>query len=102
MPDTNIMTSEQAAPSSHTKGGRQMTEAGNNYAIALRAEAKKVVRIFHRYTVDQVSDLYARPGRPSRKALDRGEFFYTHPAIPGRGFSKRFDAARAALSQATA
>lgn len=69
-----------------------------NYEAALKAEAKKVVRVFQRYTVDQIVTLYSKPGRPCRKALDRGEFFYIHPAIPGIAFRTRGQAAERALT----
>lgn len=69
----------------------------SNYEEALQAETKKVVRIFHHYTTDQVSLLYSRGGRPSRKAIDRGEFFYTHPDCPGVSFPTRGAAAKYAL-----
>jgi hypothetical protein len=72
-------------------------KATSNYDTALKAEAKKVIRCFQRYTSDQVAALYARTGRPSRDALDRGHFFYVHPAVPGVAFDKRLDAARAGI-----
>jgi hypothetical protein len=75
----------------------------SNYETALRAEAKRVVRTFHHYSADQRSTLacHRRTAR-SRKALDGGEFFYSHPDVPGICFHKRFEAARAAISKATA
>lgn len=70
----------------------------SNYDTALRAEAKKVTRCFHHYDTDQNALLGARhQTRNSVKALNRGEFFYVHPDIPGIAFSKRFIAAAEAL-----
>jgi hypothetical protein len=73
--------------------------ATSNYDMALKAEAKKVIRCFHRYDTDTISRLYARVGNPSRDALNKGVFFYTHPDCPGIAFNRRFEAARAALRQ---
>jgi hypothetical protein len=68
-----------------------------NYEIALKAEMKKVVRHFHHFTVDQISLLYSKVGNPCRKALDGGEFFYSHPEVPGIAFKTRSQAARYAM-----
>ena len=69
----------------------------SNYETALRAEAKKVIRCFHRYDTDTMSLLLSRKGRPSQDALNRGVFFYSHPDVPNVAFRKRFEAAREAL-----
>lgn len=66
----------------------------SNFEVALKAEAKRVVRSFHRYDTDTIARLYSRVGNPSQDALDRGVFFYTHQELPGICFRKRFDAAR--------
>lgn len=68
-----------------------------NYEVALKAEMKNVIRHFHHFTTDQISLLYSKVGNPCRKALDRGEFFYSHPRVPGIAFSTRSAAARYAL-----
>lgn len=70
----------------------------SNFEIALAAEMKKVVRCFQHYTADHVALLYSRVGNPCRKALDRGEFFYCHPDVPGLAFRTRSEAARYALT----
>jgi hypothetical protein len=69
----------------------------SNFDAALKAEMKNVIRHFQRLDSDQISLLYSRPGNPCRKALDRGEFFYSHPAVPGIAFQTRSAAARHAL-----
>jgi hypothetical protein len=72
-----------------------------NFEAALKDEAKKVVRQFHRYSTDQVSTLAShRRTSSSRKCIDRGEFFYTHPDLPGVCFRSRGAAANAAISLA--
>ena len=69
----------------------------SNYDAALRAEAKKVVRILCRYSSEQRANHAAsfRLGHRQREAI--GEYFYTHPDCPGIAFPKRGLAARAAL-----
>jgi hypothetical protein len=68
-----------------------------NFEMAVKSEMKKVVRGFHHYSTDQVSLLRNRVGRPCRKALDEGEFFYTHPDVSGICFRSRSQAASYAL-----
>lgn len=72
-----------------------------NYEIVLKGEMKKVIRHFHHFTVDQISLLYSKPGRPCRKALDRGEFFYSHPEVPGIAFRTRSQAAEYAMRKSS-
>jgi hypothetical protein len=69
-----------------------------NFDEAVKAEAKRVVRIFHAYSSDQRATLasHHRTSR-SRKAIDGGEFFYTHPSVPGIAFRTRFAAAEYAV-----
>lgn len=69
----------------------------SNYEVALKAEMKKVIRHFHHFSVDQISLLYSKVGNPCRAALNRGEFFYSHPEVPGISFKRRSDAANYAL-----
>jgi hypothetical protein len=68
-----------------------------NLETALKAETKLVVRNFQGYTSNQRADHAAssRLGYQQRKAV--GEFFYTHPAVPGVAFATRKQAALAAL-----
>lgn len=73
----------------------------SNFDLALKAEMKNVVRHFQRFDTDQIALLYSKPGNPCRKALDRGEFFYSHPSMPGIAFATRSAAARRALSVAS-
>jgi hypothetical protein len=63
----------------------------------LKRERRRVVRHFQRYTDEQRADHAAshRLGHRQRRAV--GEFFYTHPDVPGRSFETRTRAARAAL-----
>jgi len=81
----------------HQTGVNQVGKPLSNYDVALKAEAKKVVRLFHHYDTDQISLLFSRKGNPSVDALNRGVFFYAHPDLPNVAFPKRYDAARAAL-----
>lgn len=75
-----------------------MTQAANNYEAALKAESRRVVRNLQRYASEQRADLAAshRLGHRQRQAI--GEFFYTHPDVPGLAFPTRSAAARAALT----
>jgi hypothetical protein len=68
-----------------------------NLETALKAEAKKVIRHFQKYSHEQRADLAAnfRAGYQQRRAV--GEFFYSHPAVPNRAFPTRGAAARAGL-----
>jgi len=68
-----------------------------NYEAALKAEMKKVTRLFQAYSSEQRANHAAchRLGYRQRKAL--GEFFYMHPDFPDRAFSTRKRAAVAAL-----
>lgn len=70
----------------------------SNFEIALKAEMKRVIRCFQAYTSEQRSNHAAssRLGYQQRKAV--GQFFYTHPDIPGAAFDTRKGAAMAALS----
>lgn len=79
----------------------QMGEGGR-YAVvwestALRSERKRVVRHFQRYTSDERADLAAshRTGHLQRHAV--GEYFYTHPNVPGIAFGTRQAAALAGM-----
>lgn len=74
----------------------------SNYDAALKAEAKKVIRCFHHYSSEQRADHAASHRLGYRQRRAAGEYFYTHPDLPGLAFDKRFDAARAALSKAEA
>lgn len=69
-----------------------------NYEVALKAEAKKVVRCFQQYTSEQRANHAAshRLGYQQRQSV--GEFFYVHPALPNTAFDTRGAAARAALA----
>ena len=69
-----------------------------NYEIALKAEAKRVVRGFQPYASEQRASHAAshRLGHRKREAV--GEAFYMHPDIPGRAFSTRKAAAEAGVA----
>lgn len=71
--------------------------ADTNFAVALKAEAKKVIRNFHPYSSETRANHAAshRLGHRQRQSL--GEYFYTHPSVPGIAFQTRGAAARAAL-----
>jgi hypothetical protein len=72
-----------------------------NYDIAVKAEMKRVIRHFCRYTGEQRAnhaDSF-RLGYKQRKA--DGHFFYTHPDIPGIAFDRRKQAAEEALNLQT-
>jgi hypothetical protein len=68
-------------------------------ADPLAVEMRRVVRHFQRYTSAQRADLAAshRVGYRQRRAV--GEYFYTHPEVPGVGFPTRSGAARAFLDR---
>ena len=69
----------------------------SNFDTAYTAERKRVVRNFQAYTSEQCANHAAsfRLGYQQRKAV--GEFFYTHPDVPGKAFGTRKMAALAAL-----
>jgi hypothetical protein len=71
-----------------------------NYETALKAEMKKVVRMYQPYTSEQRANHAAsfRLGYKQRKA--DGHFFYMHPDIKGRAFDTRTQAAKAGLEAA--
>lgn len=71
----------------------------SNYEVALKEEMKKVIRNFHHFDLDTITLLYSRTGNPCRKALDRGEFFYSHPDVPNIAFPTRKRAAEHALNK---
>ncbi|MEU3452246.1 hypothetical protein ABZ671_01185 [Micromonospora sp. NPDC006766] len=64
---------------------------------AVRAEMRRTVRHFQRYTDEQRANRAAshRLGHRQRQAV--GEVFFTHPAMPGRAFGSRRAAAEAAV-----
>lgn len=68
----------------------------NNFETALRAEASRVARNFQHYDTNQMALLQSSQGHRTAIA-NRGEFFYTHPAVPDRAFPSRKAAARAAM-----
>lgn len=68
-----------------------------NYETALKAETKRVVRNFQGYD-SETRAMHAashRLGHRQREAV--GEFFYTHPDVPGCAFPTRKAAAQAGL-----
>lgn len=69
----------------------------SNYEAALKSETKRVTRYFQSYGSEARSNLQAsnRVGYQQRESV--GEFFYVHPDLPGRAFTKRGHAAKAAL-----
>lgn len=76
------------------------TAQPTNLEVALKAEAKKVVRCFQPYSSDQRANHAASflLGHRQREAV--GHFFYVHPSVPNRAFDTRGQAARAALAVA--
>jgi hypothetical protein len=71
-----------------------------NYEEALKAEAKKVVRNLQRYTSEQRADRAASHRMGHRQRESTGEYFYSHPAIPGIAYPTRTAAAQEALRRA--
>lgn len=69
----------------------------SNFEAAVRAEAKKVVRYFQRYSPEQRTNIGAshRLGHRQRRVI--GEAFYCHPAAPNAAFPTRRAAALYAL-----
>lgn len=68
----------------------------SNFETALKAEMKKVVRQFQHFTTDQMSLLLSTRNNRT-KCANRGEFFYTHPNVPGICFRSRSHAAEYAM-----
>lgn len=56
-------------------------------------------RCFQRYTTNERSDIGASHSQGYRQRQRVGEFFYTHPAIPGIAFRTAADAKRAARTR---
>ncbi|MEH3063840.1 MAG: hypothetical protein PGN33_14225 [Methylobacterium radiotolerans] len=69
----------------------------SNYENALKAETKRVVRCFQHYGSEVRANHQASHRLGHRQRESVGEFFYVHPDLPGRAFSKRKFAAAAAL-----
>ncbi len=67
---------------------------------ALKHEARRVTRVFQRYTAEQRADRASSHRLGFRQRHEVGEFYYTHPDMPTRAFSTRRAAARAALTRA--
>ena len=67
----------------------------SNFDLALKAEAKRVIRCWQRYDHEQRS-LLASANLKYRSG--EGEFYYVHPDVPGKAFHKRKLAAEAALT----
>lgn len=67
---------------------------------AIEAEGRKVVRGFQRYDSAARAECAASFRLGHRQRQSTGEFFYTHPAVPGVCFPTRAAAARAALAKA--
>lgn len=62
----------------------------------LTAIRRQVVRHFQRYTAEQRADRAASHRLGPRQRQSVGEYFYTHPDVPGRCFPTRGRAAQAA------
>lgn len=78
-----------------------MAQATSNFEIALKAEAKRVVRNWQPYSSDQRANHGASHRLGHRQRTADGHHFYTHPDVPNRAFDTRGAAARAALSDPT-
>lgn len=76
-----------------------VAQLSSNSAAALKAETKKVIRNFQPHTSDQRADRAAshRMGHQQRASI--GEYFYTHPEVPGVAFPTRKRAAEAAIAR---
>ena len=67
---------------------------------AVRVEMRRVVRHLHRYSVDERTTLATAAqsvGYRRRQAM--GEYFYSHPDVPGIAYRRRSDAAIAAIKR---
>lgn len=60
-------------------------------------ERRRVVRVFQRYTPEQRADRAASRRLSIRQRQAVGEFYYTHPDVPGVSFASQGAAARMAL-----
>lgn len=67
----------------------------SNYEIALKTEAKRVIRCWQRYDHEQRALLAS--ANLKYRSRD-GEFYYVHPDLPNVAFPRRKLAAEAALS----
>jgi hypothetical protein len=70
----------------------------SNYEVALKAEAKRVIRCWQKYDHEQRSLLASANLKYSSPW---GEFYYVHPDVPGVAFPTRGRAASAALNNQT-
>lgn len=77
-----------------------MVASRTNYEIALSAERKRVVRMLQRYSPEQRADRASSFRLGHRQHMAVGEYFYVHPDVPGRAYSTRTAAAKAALEMA--
>jgi hypothetical protein len=68
-------------------------------AEEIKAEARRVVRHFSPYTSEQRADRAASHRLGHRQRTSPGEFFYTHPDVPGVGYPRRYLAVWAALQR---
>lgn len=74
----------------------------SNYEIALRAEMKKVIRIFHRYGKEEriaMAGCATRANGNARRLADGGEYCYIHPEVKFCSFPTRKRAAIAGLER---
>ncbi len=82
-------------------GRKQILWEGATTPDAVQVAERDVVRHFQHFTSEQRADRAAshRLGHRQRQAV--GETFFSHPAVPGRAFTTRRQAAQAAVRATT-
>ncbi len=68
-----------------------------NFEVALKAEMRRVQRHYYQFDAETTTRLRAAERRNRRRSTE-GEFYYTHPDLPGLAFPTRSAAAREALA----
>jgi len=68
---------------------------------AYRQAMRQTTRHFQHYTSEQRADRASSHRLGPRQRLAVGEYFYTHPDVPGRSFPRRSRAARSAVLATT-
>lgn len=77
---------------------RAINSQMSNLDAAVKAEAKRCVKGFHKYTSEQRATHAASNRLGYQKRVSVGEVFWTHPDLPGVCYPTRKEAATAAVS----
>jgi hypothetical protein len=102
-PDEPAPAAPEEAPADQDESGQEtVADGATDVTDPVKAEAKRVVRTFQRYTPEQRANRAASHRLTYAQRTAVGEFFFTHPDLPGRSFDTRHGAARATVNEATA